>query len=88
MSKKSNNFYYEQELVALIKSGIEPKEAKKIADAHLASGNYDKIIEQVAQERKEDKELQAYARILSARIKSGENPHDVVEDMQDFESER
>ncbi len=88
MLKNNNNFYYEQELVALIKSGVEPAEAKKIADAHLAAGNYDKIIEQVAKERKEEKELQAYARTLSARIKAGENPQDVVNDMKNNERER
>ena len=85
---KNNNIYYEQELVALIKSGVEPAEAKKIADAHLAAGNYDKIIEQVAKERKEEEELQAYARTLSARIKAGENPQDVVNDMKNNERER
>ena len=88
MLKNNNNFYYEQELVALIKSGVEPAEAKKIADAHLAAGNYDKIIEQVAKERKEEEELQAYARTLSARIKAGENPQDVVNDMKNNERER
>ena len=87
MSKNKNNFYYEQELVALIKSGVEPAEAKKTADAHLAAGNYDKIIQQVAQERKDEKKLQAYARVLSARIKAGENPQDVVNDMKNSEHE-
>ena len=83
MSK--NNFYYEQEMVALIKSGVEPVEAKKIADAHLAAGNYDKTIDQVAKERKDEKELQAYARTLSARIHAGEDPQDVVNDMKNDE---
>ena len=88
MLKNKNNFYYEQEIVALIKSGVEPAEAKKIADAHLAAGNYDKIIEKVAKDRKDEKELQSYARKLSARIKAGENPQDVVNDMKDDERER
>ncbi len=88
MSKNKNNFYYEQEIVALIKSGVEPAEAKKIADAHLAAGNYDKIIDQVAKERKDEKELQAYARTLSARIHAGEDPQDVVNDMKNDELER
>ncbi len=88
MSKNKNNFYYEQEIVALIKSGVEPAEAKRIADAHLAAGNYDKIVEQVAKERKDEKELQAYARTLSARIKAGENPQDVVNDMKNNEREK
>ena len=55
MSKNKNNFYYGQEIVSLIKSGVDPAEAKKIADAHLASGNYDKIIQQVAKERNDEK---------------------------------
>ena len=89
MSKNNNNFYYEQELVALIKSGVEPAEAKKIADAHLAAGNYDKIIKQVADERKQKREddeaLQRYTSELSARIKRGENPEDVVSDISERE---
>lgn len=88
MSKDKNNFYYEQEIVALIKSGVEPAEAKKIADTHLAAGNYDKIIEQVAKERKDEQKLQAYARTLSARIRAGEDPQDVVSDMKNDERER
>ena len=88
MSKNKNNFYYEQEIVALIKSGVEPAEAKKIADAHLAADNYDKNIEQVAKERKDEKELQAYAQTLSARIRAGEEPQDVVNDMNNHERER
>ena len=87
MSKNKNNFYYEQELVALIKSGITPAEAKKTADAHLTAGNYDKIMQQVAQERKDEKKLQAFARVLSARINAGENPQDVVNDMKNSEHE-
>ena len=86
MSKNKNNFYYEQEIVALIKSGVEPAEAKKIADAHLAAGNYDKIIEQVADERKQKREdneaLQRYTSELSARIRAGEDPQIVVNDMK------
>ena len=89
MSKNNNNFYYEQEIVALIKSGVEPAEAKKIADAHLAAGNYDKIIKQVAderkQKRKDDEALQRYTSELSARIKGGENPEDVVREMNERE---
>ncbi len=67
---------------------VKPAEAKRIADAHFAAGNYDKNIEQVAKERKDEKELQAYARALSARIKAGENPRDVVNDMNNHERER
>ena len=51
---------YKQELVALIKSGVEPAESPKTTDAHLAAVNYDKIKQQVAQERKDEKKLQAY----------------------------
>ena len=92
MSKNKNNFYYEQEIVALIKSGVEPAEAKKIADTHLAAGNYNKIIEQVAkvrkQKREEDEALQRYTSELSARIRAGEDPQDVVSDMKNDERER
>ncbi len=88
MSKNKNNFYYEQEIVALIKSGVDPAQAKEIADTHLTEGNYDKIIDQVAKERQNEKELQAYARILSARIHAGEDPQDVVSDMKNDEFTR
>lgn len=85
MEKDINQFYYEQELVALIKSGVSPEEAKKIADSHIANGSYSEASKQVSKERKEDEELQGYARILSARIKSGEKPQYVVEDMAEHE---
>ncbi len=78
---------YNMEIVALIKSGVEPEEAKKIADSHV--GNYTKLVKEVAEEDAKEKETarkqNAYARVLSARIKAGEKPEDVVEDMKDFE---
>ena len=88
MKKDLSKFYYEQELVALIKSGVEPDKAKKIADEHLASGIYDEVLKQVAKERQKDEKHQAYARILTARIRGGENPQDVVKDMKNFEREK
>jgi hypothetical protein len=86
MKNKTNQNAYNAELVALIKSGVKPEEAKKIADSHV--GNYEKVVKQVAKERAEERELSAkqrqYADVLSARIKSGEKPSDVVEDMRTF----
>lgn len=71
-----------------IKSGVEPDKAKKIADEHLASGIYDEVLKQVAKERQKDEKHQDYARILTARIRGGENPQDVVKDMKNFEREK
>ncbi len=81
------NEAYNRELVALIKSGVKPEEAIKIAESHI--GNYDKVVEQIAKERADEKTLTAkqrkYANILKDRIKAGENPEDVVEDMNDLD---
>lgn len=84
---KNKNFSaYNNELVALIKSGVKPEEAKKIADSH--AGNYHQSVEQIATKRKKEKEMNKYqneyARILSARINAGEKPEYVVKDMENF----
>jgi Skp family chaperone for outer membrane proteins len=95
--KYSENLYaYSRELSALISSGVDPEEAKAIADAHESENNYNKCKEQIAEQRKADKrrrrekkeqneKLNKYARALTARIVSGENPTDVVEDMEGLE---
>lgn len=87
MKKNKTNDAYNRELVSLIKSGIDPVEAKRIADSHI--GNYEKVVAQVEEERKADKanrqHQNAYVRILAARINGGEKPEDVVKDMEDFE---
>ena len=83
---KNKNFSaYNNELVALIKSGVKPEEAKKIADSH--AWNYYQSVEQIAAERKEkemNKYQNEYARILSVRINAGEKPEYVVKDMENF----
>jgi hypothetical protein len=50
MKTTNNQNAYNNELVALIKSGLTPKEAKEIADSHF--GNYEKVVNQIAEERK------------------------------------
>lgn len=87
MSKSKNDFYYIRELDALIDLGVKPEKAKEITDRHLADGNYDKVLQQVEKERVEEEQLQAYARRISARIKAGEKPEDVVNDLKTPERE-
>lgn len=69
---------YNSELVALIKAGYSPEEAKSIADSHI--GNYDEVVKQVASERKSEKEFNTslfhYANELVALIKAGHSPED------------
>jgi hypothetical protein len=92
MKNSENLNAYSREISALINSGVAPEKAKKIADAHESENNYNKCKEQIAEQRLADKrrrcakkeqdaKLRQYASILSARIKNGENPTDVVEDM-------
>ncbi len=86
MESKTNRDAYNRELVSLIKSGVNPEDAKKIADSHI--GNYDKVVEKVNEERKackakrkEEKEEYEKATRLSARIKAGDNPESAYQDM-------
>lgn len=77
---------YSGELVALIKSGVHPSKAVKVADSH--KGNSEEVEHEIAQlranEKNENAYQNAYIRVQTAKIKNGEDPHDVVEDMKNF----
>jgi hypothetical protein len=94
MENKDFETIYSQMLMAHIKEGCTPEEAVAITNNEIK--NYDKVTQEIAIERKqaalarkEKRQLSAnqrkYADILSARIKAGEKPSDVVEDMKNFE---
>ncbi len=88
MKNKSSIDAFYRELTTLItKVGVAPEKALEIAKSHF--GNYDKLVKQIAKERKDEKEqnlkLRKYAQVLQARINGGEKPEDVVKDMEDYE---
>lgn len=84
MDNKRKNNSYNSELISLIKSGVKPEEAVKIADSHV--GNCEKAIEQVAEERKIENETLAEQTKIANNVKTRivnnhEKPEAIVNDL-------